>query len=84
MGIPDLFPALVGDTFVTNWQGKSIGDLFERISLTMPALDPGSLMPQQVADLVAHALSASKYPAGTAELAPDVEALKEITIDAPN
>ena len=51
--------------------------------MTMPPLDPGSLMPAQVADLVAHALSASKYPAGTAELASEVEALKAITIDAP-
>ena len=84
MGVPDLFPALIGDTFVANWQGKSVGELFEKISLTMPALDPGSLMPAQVADLVAHALSASEYPAGTAELAPDVEALKGITINAPD
>ena len=83
MGVADLFPALIGDTFIMNWQGKSVGELFEKISMTMPALDPGSLMPEQVADLVAHALSASKFPAGTAELATDVEALKEITIDAP-
>ena len=83
MGIADLFPALTGDTFVTNWQGKSVGELFEKISTTMPGLDPGSLMPEQVADLVAHTLSVSKYPAGTAELASDVEALTEITIDAP-
>ena len=82
-GVANLFPALTGDTFIMNWQGKSVGELFEKISLTMPALDPGSLMPAQVADLVAHALSASEYPAGTVELAPDVEALKGITINAP-
>ena len=82
-GVADLFPALVGDTFVTNWQGKSVGDLFEKISLTMPGLAPGSLMPEQVADLVAHTLSVLKYPAGTAELTSDVEVLKAITIDAP-
>ena len=62
---------------------EKAAELFEKISLTMPALDPGSLMPAQVADLVAHALSASEYPAGTVELAPDVEALKGITINAP-
>lgn len=82
-GVPDLFPALIGETFATNWHGKSVGELFERISLTMPALDPGSLMPAQVADLVAHALSSSEYPAGAADLAPDVEALKAITINPP-
>ena len=83
MGVADLFPALIGDTFVTNWQGKSVGELFEKISTTMPGLDPGSLTPEQVADLVAHTLSVSKYPAGTTELAAAVEALEEITIDAP-
>ena len=82
-GVADLFPALTGDTFVMNWQGKSVGELFEKISTTMPGLDPGSLTPEQVADLVAHTLSVSKYPAGTAELASDVEALRAITIDAP-
>ena len=82
-GVPDLFPALIGETFATNWQGKSVGELFEKIILTMPALDPGSLLPLQVADLVAHSLSSMTYPAGTAELVPDVEALKAIEINVP-
>ena len=64
-GVADLFPALTGDPFVKNWTGKSVGDLFEKIATTMPALDPGSLKPDQVADVVAHILSSSKYPAGT-------------------
>jgi mono/diheme cytochrome c family protein len=82
-GIADLFPALTGDPFVMNWQGKSVGELFEKISTTMPALDPGSLKPEQVADIVAHILSVSKYPAGTTELETGVEPLKQIKIDAP-
>lgn len=82
-GVADLFPALTGDSFIMTWQGKSVGDLFEKISTTMPALDPGSLKPEQVADVVADILSASKYPAGTTELATSVEPLKQIKIDAP-
>ena len=82
-GVPDLFPALIGETFVTNWQGKSVGELYEKIILTMPALDPGSLMPSQAADLVAFSLSSMNYPTGTADLVPDVEALKAIDINAP-
>jgi cytochrome c len=82
-GVADLFPALVGDTFVTIWQERSVGELFEKISLTMPGLEPGSLMPEQTADLVADLLRASKYPAGATELGPEVEALKGITIGAP-
>jgi mono/diheme cytochrome c family protein len=82
-GIADLFPALTGDSFVTTWQGKSVGELFDKISMTMPALEPGSLKPEQVADVVAQILSVSKYPAGTTDLASSVESLKQIKIDAP-
>ena len=82
-GVADLFPALTGDTFLTSWQGRPVSELFEKISLTMPALSPGSLTPEQVADLVAHNLSALKYPAGATELASSAEALGAITIDAP-
>ena len=64
-GVADLFPALTGDPFVKTWTGKSVGELYEKIATTMPALDPGSMKPEQVADVVAHILSSSKYPAGT-------------------
>ena len=82
-GIADLFPALTGDPFVKNWTGKSVGDLYEKIATTMPALDPGSLKPDQVADIVAHILSSSKYPAGTTPLAASADQLKAIKISAP-
>ena len=82
-GVADLFPALTGDAFVKTWQGKSVGELFDKISMTMPALDPGSMKPDQVADVVAHILSVSKYPAGTADLAASLEPLNQIKIDAP-
>jgi hypothetical protein len=49
----------------------------------MPALDPGSLKPDQVADIVAHILNSSKYPAGTTALAASADSLKTIKIDAP-
>ena len=82
-GIADLFPALAGDPFVKTWTGKSVGELYEKIATTMPALDPGSLKPDQVADIVAHMLSTSKYPAGSTALAASAEPLKQITISAP-
>ena len=82
-GIADLFPALAGDPFLKNWTGKSVGELYEKIATTMPALDPGSLKPDQVADLVAHTLNASKYPAGTTALAASADPLKTIKIDPP-
>ena len=82
-GIADLFPALAGEAFVKTWQGKSVGELFDKISMTMPALDPGSLKPEQVADVVADILSVSKYPVGTAELPASLEPLNQIKIEAP-
>jgi len=82
-GVADLFPALAGDLFMKNWTGKSVGELYEKIATTMPALDPGSLKPEQTADIVAHILNASKYPAGTTALAASADPLKTIKIDAP-
>ena len=82
-GVADLFPALAGDLFVETWQARSIGELFEAVSITMPALDPGSLTPEQNADLVAFMLSASMYPSGPADLATDLDALNAILIGSP-
>ena len=82
-GVADLFPALTGAPFVKTWTGKSVGELFDKIQTTMPALDPGSLKPAQTADIVAFILSHSKYPAGAAELASTADALKPIQIVAP-
>ena len=78
----DIIPALTGEAFASSWQGKTLGDLFEKIGMTMPALDPGSLKPNQTADLIAHILSSSKYPAGNTDLASTQDALNQIKIDA--
>jgi mono/diheme cytochrome c family protein len=82
-GVADLFPALAGDAFVKTWSGRSVGELVEKIATTMPALDPGSMKPDQVADVTAHILATSKYPAGKADLPVAADALKTITIVAP-
>lgn len=82
-GIPDLFPALAGDAFVELWQERTVGELFEKVSVTMPALDPGSLTPDQTADVVAYMLSAASYASGSADLATDQETLNAMPIGAP-
>jgi len=82
-GVADLFPALAGDVFAKTWQGRSVGELFDKIATTMPALDPGSLKPEQNADITAFILSKSKYPAGAADLAASADPLKQIQIVAP-
>jgi mono/diheme cytochrome c family protein len=82
-GVADLFPALTGDLFIKNWSGKSVGELYEKIATTMPALDPGTLKPEQVADVVADILSTAKYPAGSIALVASADPLKTIKIEAP-
>ena len=76
-------PALAGKDFLTNWTGKTVGDLFEKTHTTMPATAPGTLTPAQAADIVAYMLSVGKYPAGAAELDSKMEPLMLIKLDPP-
>ena len=78
----DVIPSLSGPEFENFWRGQPLGDLFEKISTSMPKSMPGSLMPQQYADVTAYMLSTLKAPAGKVDLAPKLEVLKQITIQA--
>jgi S-disulfanyl-L-cysteine oxidoreductase SoxD len=74
-------PGLTGEDFQKDWSGNTVADLFKKILRKMPDDDPGSLTPQQTADLVAFLLSFNKYPTGKTELPPDAEALAGIRFD---
>lgn len=74
-------PPLVGDEFLSGWKGKKVGGLFDEVCMTMPFDSPGSLKPEQCADLIAYMLSANKFPAGDKELAHEAAPLEEIEID---
>ena len=82
-GQAGIIPALTGDPWLMNWNGKTVGDLYDKIFMTMPALEPGSLKPEEAAALVANILNVMKYPAGSAEIAPKAEATQGIKIEAP-
>jgi cytochrome c len=71
-------PALVGDVFNANWEGVALGDLFERIRISMPQDTPGSLSRQQNVDVIAYLLKAGKFPAGDQELVTDATVLAQI------
>lgn len=71
-------PPLAGPDFSNNWNSLSVGDLFERIRISMPPGQESSVSPEAKADIVAHLLKANKFPAGTTELSPKAEALKGI------
>src|SRR6266849_10113504 len=64
----DSGPALSGEGFMDNWKGQTLGDLFDKISQTMPASAPGSLKPPEYIDLIAFLLSQNGFPAGQKDL----------------
>jgi quinoprotein glucose dehydrogenase len=78
----EMAPALVGSDFFSNWNGLTLGDLLDRIRISMPQNDPGSLSRQRSAGIVAFMLQANRFPAGPAELPGEPELLKQITLEA--
>ena len=78
----DTAPALVGGAFTSNWNGTTVGDLFERIRVSMPADRPGTLNRQQIADIVSFILSSNAFPAGDTELPREAQILKDILFKA--
>jgi mono/diheme cytochrome c family protein len=75
-------PPLTGGPFLANWNGLTMGDLFDRIRKTMPQSNPGRLTRQQDADILAFMLSVNKFPAGKTELYRQSEMLKEIRFES--
>jgi cytochrome c len=75
-------PALASSEFKETWSGLSVDDLFERIKISMPQDNPGSLSRQQTADILAFVLSRGGFPAGGTELAREAEVLKQIRFEA--
>jgi mono/diheme cytochrome c family protein len=73
---------LTGGSFLSNWNGLTLGDLYDRIRKTMPQGSPGKLNKQQDADVLAYLLNFNKFPAGKAELQKQVEFLREIRFEA--
>jgi S-disulfanyl-L-cysteine oxidoreductase SoxD len=75
-------PALAGDEFLSNWNGLSVGELFERIRTTMPQNNPGKLSRSVNVDIISYLLNANKFPAGKDELPTDTQKLNQIKIEA--
>ena len=75
-------PALAGAHFLSDFDGLTLGDLFDRIRTSMPQDNPGSLTREQYADILAYILKANAVPAGTRELDRRSEYLKAIGFTA--
>ena len=78
-------PPLTGNDFLAVWSKEaSLFELAGKIRNTMPQNEPGTLTPEQTADILAYILQAGKFPAGRAELRADEAALKQITWPVTN
>ena len=73
---------LTGARFTANWNGVTVGDLLERVKVSMPNDRPGTLSRQQTADVLAYVFNVNRFPAGKAELARQTEVLKQIKFEA--
>ncbi len=71
----DLAPTLVGPDFIDHWYDARLGELALRVQNTMPQNAPGTLKPEEYADILAYMLSENGFPAGT-------ETLKMAPVDA--
>lgn len=71
-------PALVGPAFSANYDGQTVGDLFDRNRITMPIGKEGQLTGQQNADVTAFMLQVNTFPVGDAELPSQSMMLKQI------
>lgn len=70
--------------FREKWNGHLLSELFTFVSTQMPKEQPGTLEPEEYADVIAYLLKINGAPAGKTQLPPDVKALKWIRISMVN
>ena len=75
-------PPLAGGEFLSNWNGLTVGQLFDRIRTSMPPGAPGKVARDAKLDIVAYLLSYNKFPAGDKELPQQTAMMNAIGIDA--
>ena len=74
----ELGPPLAGGAFLEFWEGLTLADVHQVMSISMPQDNPGSLEAAQYVDIIAYMLRTSEFPTGGDELSEDT--LGEITI----
>ena len=74
--------SLTGPAFLANWDGLTMGDLSERVRVSMPPNNLGKLNRQQIADVLSYVLSFNKFPVGAVELDPKAEVQRQVKIVA--
>ena len=74
----EMAPGLTGGEFSSNWNDLPLGELFERMRISMPQNAPGSLSRQQNSDILAFVLYKGNFPAGATELPTQTDVLNTI------
>jgi mono/diheme cytochrome c family protein len=74
-------PSLANEGFRDEWDGKTVRQLFDLLSKSMPQQDPGSLAPAVYADILAYILQKNDFPAGGEPLSTDSAALDTIAFE---
>ena len=69
--------------FRDKWNGALLSDLYGFISTSMPKMEPGSLEPEEYAQVLAYLLKINGAPTGKGELPADAKALRRIRISFP-
>ena len=75
----DEVPSLVADGFMFHWKGRTVQDLYTRLSKSMPSDAPGSLDADTYLDLLAYLLEANGFPSGQQDL--DRDRLSALVIE---
>jgi hypothetical protein len=75
-------PSLRGMAFMFIWEGKSVGELYIKMSSEMPTDQPGGLLANNYADILAFILRTNEFPSGNKELSPNEVDLNQITISS--
>jgi hypothetical protein len=67
---------------MSNWNGLTLGDLFERIRVSMPPNNPDAVTPKEKIHVIAYLLKQSAFPVGQTDLPATQDALKAIKFEA--
>ena len=78
----EMAPGLTGGEFTSNWNDLTLGDLFERMRISMPQNAPGSLSREQNAAILSFVLKKGGAPAGKTALGQTKDVLDQTKFKA--
>ncbi|MEP7310849.1 MAG: cytochrome c [Acidobacteriota bacterium] len=77
----DEVPSLAWDGFLTQWNNRTVKDLFDTVKRSMPKDNPGGLNARAYVDVIAYLLQSNKFPSGSRDLSLNTDALAQIVIE---